>query len=261
MMHNTEAWRDWLSAFRARYIEEQGWSEKEAKWRIRDAWAVVRGAHLHVLTGGDQRPVDAIPIFEVLTLGGFEPPIGIVERLTGLVSKAMTSQRAPRDIVMGILEQALHTEGKDESEETTRYRHTAALWVERLLAVCEHEELSGVAGSDVFWSTLLAALFVGRRITVLELYKDPQAFHDLIKVQAFQSGKSQSELSRCLETSLLELRADLEREPTAREVFKAAGGVESKIDECWDFEDLKGMPSIPTGALYDRLEKIRRRNS
>lgn len=157
MMHNTEAWRDWLSAFRARYIEEQGWSEKEAKWRIRDAWAVVRGAHLHVLTGGDQRPVDAIPIFEVLTLGGFEPPIGIVERLTGLVSKAMTSQRAPRDIVMGILEQALHTEGKDESEETTRYRHTAALWVERLLAVCEHEELSGVAGSDVFWSTLLAA--------------------------------------------------------------------------------------------------------
>ena len=81
MMHNTEAWRDWLSTFRARYIEEQGWSEKEAKWCIRDAWAVVRGAHLHVLTGSDQRPADAIPIFEVLTLGGFQPPIEIVERL------------------------------------------------------------------------------------------------------------------------------------------------------------------------------------
>ena len=76
---------------------------------------------------------------------------------------------------------------------------------------------------------------MGRRITVLELYKDPQAFHDLIKAQSFQSGRSPDELTRRLEASWRELRARRGRPPKLQEVAKAAGGKWSDTDACWQF--------------------------
>lgn len=161
MSDTPEAWGDWLRSFREQFIAAEGWDVKEAKRCIRDQWVVVRGVHLHGLPGGDQRPADAILIFEVLTSGGWKRPIRIVERLTGLVTKAMTSQRAPRDIVIGLLSQIEHAEGPDESDEVLRQRHTAALWARQLLALCEHEAFSEVAGTDIFWSLLIYAIQTG----------------------------------------------------------------------------------------------------
>ncbi len=121
-----DAWIDQLNSLREQFVAAQGWTEKEAKLRLRDGWAVVRDGRVHNLTGGGQRPEDAIPIFEILTAGGWKRPLRIDECLTGLVTKAMTSERSPRDIVMGILGQSLRADGSGESEETTRHRHTAA---------------------------------------------------------------------------------------------------------------------------------------
>jgi hypothetical protein len=53
-----EEWSAWLYTFREQFIAAQGWTEKESKLCIRDAWAVVRDSRFHVLTGGDQRPED-----------------------------------------------------------------------------------------------------------------------------------------------------------------------------------------------------------
>ena len=80
-MSNTPpaSWSDWIHAFRERFIAKQGWTEKEAKLRIRDAWAVVRDGRIHVLTEGDQRPVDAVPVFRTLTAGRWKLPIEIHE--------------------------------------------------------------------------------------------------------------------------------------------------------------------------------------
>ena len=37
-----QAWSEWLRSFREGLIAKQGWSEKEAKRCLRDAWAIVR---------------------------------------------------------------------------------------------------------------------------------------------------------------------------------------------------------------------------
>ena len=249
-------WSEWLRSFRARFIAAQGWSEKEAKRGIRDGWAVVRDGRVHFLYGGGPRPADAVPVFSMLTPGGWKLPIRILDRLTGLVGKAMSSDRSPRDIVLGLLSQVEHADGQDESDEIKQKRHTAAFWGYQLLDACEDETLAGVTGSDVFWQAVLSAFQAGRRHTILELYQNPQLFDDLTKAQAFQSGRSPDELSRHLEASFLELRDERGRPPKPREVAEAAGGVWSETDACWQF----GKQPISHGALCDRLKDIRHRH-
>ena len=261
MDSNQKQWAEWLADFRQRLIKERGWTEKEAKLRIRDAWVIVRDGRIHVLTKDAQRPADAVPIFEVRTPSGWKRPIEITDRLTGLIGKAMTSQRSPRDIVLGLLDLANHAEGQDESAEIKQKRDKAAFWICQLLDACEDKGLAGVVGSNVFWQVPMSAFQAGYHHAILNRYRDQELLADLIKAQAFQGGRGPDELSRCLEASWVERQAVLKRDPTPQEVFKAAGGVWSPIDDCWDFEGLKAMPSIPTGALYDRLDKIRRKYS
>jgi hypothetical protein len=255
------AWRDWLRSFREQFIAKHGWSGKGAKLRIRDAWAVVRDGRAHLLTKTDQRPVGAVPVFEILTPGGWKLPIQIRERLTGWVTKAMSSERPPRDIVLGWLDSANSADGPDESDEIERKRHSAAFWARRLLAICEHESLSEVAGTDIFWNAVLCALQAGRRLTILELYRNPELLAGLTKAQAFQSGRSPDELTRLLEASYLELRTARGRDPKPGEVAKLAGGRWDELDERWEFDDLDGLPSLTHGALRDRLDKIRAKHS
>jgi len=255
----TDPWSDWLRSFREHFVAANKWTEKEAKLRIRDGWAVVRDGQVHVLTEGSQQPADAVPVFRQLTAGGWELPIQIHERLTGLVSRAMSSQRSPRDIVLGLLDRANHADGPNEDNETKQKRDNAAFWVCQLLDACEDEALAGVVEGDVFWQAILSALQAGRRLSILALYRNPQLLADLVKAQAFQSGRKPDELSRCLEASWLDRRAVLGRDPAPREVAEAAGGVWSEIDDCWEFDNLKSLPSIPNGVLYDRIERIRRR--
>ena len=252
------AWCEWIRSFRECFITAQGWSDKDAKLQIRDAWAVGRDGRVHVLASDDQRPTNAVPVFETLTPGGWELPIQIVNRLTGLVAKAMSSQRSPRDIVLGLLSQVDHAEGQDESDEIKQKRHSAAFWTHQLLDACEDETLAGVIESDVFWQAILSAAQAGRRLIILELYRKPQLLADLIKAQAFQSGRGPDEVSRRLEASYLELRAERGQSPTPREVAKAAGGVWSEIDNCWEFDDLTGLPSVTHRGLRERLKDIRR---
>ena len=64
----------------------------------------------------------------MLTPGGWKLPIWILERLIGLVTKAMSSQRAPEDIVLGLLSLVEHPDGRDEDDEIKRQRHKAAFW-------------------------------------------------------------------------------------------------------------------------------------
>ena len=240
-----DAWREWLRTFRERFIAVQGWTEKDAKLRIHDAWAVVRDGRVHVLAEDSQRPASAVPVFLMLTPGGWKLPIRIVERLTGLVEKAMSSDRSPRDIVLGLLDLANHADGQDDSDEIKRKRHKAAFWTLQLLDACEDEALSGVVEHDVFWQAILSALEAGRWLTILEVYRDLQLLADLIKAQSFQSGRSPDELTQCLEVSFLELlRAERGRPTKPREVAEAAGGVWSPIDDCWQFDELKNLPPV-----------------
>jgi hypothetical protein len=119
-------WANWPRTFRERFIAAQGWSDKEARLRTRDAWACVRDGQVHVLAEGSQRPAGAVPVFLTLTPGGWKLPIRIMERLTGLVGKAMSSNRSPRDIVRGLLSHVDH----------------AAFWAYQLLDACEDEALA-----------------------------------------------------------------------------------------------------------------------
>jgi hypothetical protein len=201
-----EQWAQWLAEFKQRFIEAHKWSDKEAKLRVRDAWAVVRDGRVHVLASDDQQPAGAVPVFEELTPGGWELPIWIEERLTGLVGKAMTSNRSPQDIMLGLLSRIEHPDGQDESDEIKQKRHSAAFFGRQLLDACEDEALSGVVDNDVFWQVPLSAYQAGYRHAVLELYRNPQLLADLIKAQAFQSGRKPDELSRCLEASWLDRR-------------------------------------------------------
>ena len=163
--------------------------------------------------------------------------------------------------MLGLLSQVEHTDGPERIRRDQTEASRAAFWGYQLLDACEDETLAGVIGSNAFWQALLYAFLAGRRHTILELYRDPQLFDDLIKAQAFQSGRSPDELTRQLEASWLELRTELGRHPKPREVAEAAGGVWSEIDDCWQFDHLDGLPSVPSGALYDRLDKIRRKHS
>ena len=256
-----EAWRNWLRSFRERFIAKQGWTNKEAKLRIRDGWACVRDGRVHVMDGDDQRPAGAVPVFQMLTPGGWKLPIRLEERLSGLVTKAMTSDRSPRDIVMGLLSRVDHAEGKDESDEIKQKRHSAAFWAYQLLSACEDKALSGVVGSDFFWQVPLSAYQAGYRHAILDLYRDPQLLADLVKAQAFQSGRSADELTRRLEASWLELRAKRgRRTPKPREVAEAAGGMWSDVDACWQFDDLSSLPSVSHRGLCERLKVIRRKH-
>jgi hypothetical protein len=252
-----DSWCEWLHSFRERLIAAKGWSDKKAKLRIRDAWVCVRG-QVHVLTNDAPRPVDAVPAFQVLTPGGWKTPIEILERLTGLITKAMTSERSPRDIVLGLLSYVEHSDDPDESDEIKQKRHNAAYWGHQLLDACEDATLSGVVDSDVFWQVVLYAFQAGRRHEILDRYLNPQALADLLKAQAFQSGRAPDELSRHLEASFLELQTMLGRDPKPREVVKAAGGRWDDIDNCWEFDDIDGLPSVTHRGLCERLKVIRR---
>ena len=256
MIANTpDDWHAWLNSFRKQFIAAQGSGQKEVKLRIRDAWVVVRDGRVHNLTGGGQRPEDAIPIFETLTFGSWKRPIEITDRLTGLIAKAMASQRSPRDIVLGLLSQVEHAEGPDESAEIKQKRDKAAFWIWQLLDACEDGALSAVAKSDVFWQAILYALEAGRWLTILDLYRNPQALTDLVKAQAFQAGRKPDEVSRHLEASYEEQCAKLGRDPKPREVAEAAGGKWSNADACWQF----GTQLLSHDALCQRLKDIRHR--
>ena len=115
MNDTREAWNEWLNSFRERFIAEKGWTAKDAKRCLLDGWVVVRDGRAHALTEGSQRPADAVPVFEMLTPGGWKPPIQIIDRLTDLIAKAMSSQRSPRVIVLGLLDLANHADGPDVS--------------------------------------------------------------------------------------------------------------------------------------------------
>jgi hypothetical protein len=251
-----DIWIEWLAGYRESFIAKQGWAPKEAQRRIRDASVCVRDGRVYVLADDSQRPEGAVPVFLILTPGGWKLPIRILERLTGLVEKAMSSNRSPRDIVLGLLDLANHAGGQEESDEIKKNRHAAAFWAWQLLDACEDGTLAGVIGSDAFWQAVLYALQAGRRHAILELYQNPQLFDDLTKAQAFQSGRSPDELTRRLEARWLDLRAERGRPPKSREVAEAAGGVWSEIDACWQF----GERSISHGALCDRLKDIRHRH-
>jgi hypothetical protein len=254
-------WTQWLANFRQRFIEAHRWDERVAKLRLRDGFVCVRDGHVQTLVRNDNLPAGTLPVFFVLTPGGWKLPIQIHEHLTGLVSKAMSSQRPPRDIVLGLLSNVEHAGRPDEDDETREKRQKAAFWVCQLLDACEDKALAGVIGSDVFWQAILSALEAGRWYTILELYQDPQLIADQIKAQAFQSGRPQDKLSRRLEQRYLEMCDARGRSPKPHEVAEAAGGIWSEIDDCWQFDDLDGLPSLTQGALYDRLDKIRRKHS
>ena len=248
-----EPWNEWLAEFKQRFIEANKWTEKEAKLRIRDAWAIVRDGRVHILESDDQRPADAVPVFLTLTPGGWKLPIWIEECLTGLVEKAISSNRSPHDIVLGLLSRIEHPDGQDESDEIKQKRDSAAFWGQQLLDACEDKTLSGVVDSDVFWQAVLAAFLAGRRLTILDLYRDPQTLANLIKAEAFQGGRSPDELTRRLRASYIELRSKSDRRPKPQEVAKAAGGKWSNCDACWQFGDRL----ISHDALCQRLKDIR----
>ena len=255
--NSPDVWRDWLHSFREQLIAAQGWTEKEAKLRIRDAWACVRDGRVHFLANDGQLPADAVPVFQTLTPGGWKPPIEILDRLTGLITMAMSSQRSPRDIVLGLLDLANHADGPDESDEIKQKRHNAAYWGHQLLDACEDEALTGVVETDVFWQALLYAFQAGGRHTILALCRDPQLLSDLIKAQAFRSGRNPDALTQRLEASYLALRRERGRLPKPGAVAKAAGGKWLRGNDCWQF----GTQLIGTEALYSRLKDIRQRHS
>jgi hypothetical protein len=129
-----------------------------------------------------------------------------------------------------------------------------------LLDACEDKALAEVVDNDVFWQVPLSAYQAGYRQAILELYRNPQLLADLVKAQAFQSGRKPDEVSRRLEGSYLELLAKLGREPSSREVTRAAGGVWSALDECWQFDGLKGLPDVTYRGILERLKDIRRKH-
>jgi hypothetical protein len=255
-----DIWIEWLAAYRESFIAKQGWAPKEAQGRIRDASVCVRDGRVYVLADDSQQPEGAVPVFLILTPGGWKLPIRILDRFTGLVAKAMSSQRSPRDIVLGLLDSANHAGGQEESDENKKNRHSAAFWSHQLLDACEDETLSGIVESDVFWQVPLSAYQAGYRQAILDLYRDPQLLADLVKVQAFQCGRSPDELTRFLEERFLELLAERGRPPKPREVAEAAGGRWDELDDRWQFDDISSLPSVSHRGLCERLKVIRRKH-
>ena len=91
-------WREWLADFRRRFIEARGWDEREAKLRIKDTWVVVRDGRIQILPDGKQRPADAVPVFYILTLGGWKLPPEISECLTGWITRLLSTDQSPRGL-------------------------------------------------------------------------------------------------------------------------------------------------------------------
>jgi hypothetical protein len=251
-----EQYINWLAEFRQRFIEAEGWTEKEARRRIRDGWARVRDGKVQRIFDNVNLPADAVPVFEILTPGWWKPPIQIHEQLTGLVTKAMESESSPKDVALGLLSQIEPPDGQDESVEIRRRREHAAFCVWQVLDACEDKSLAEAVKTDAFWQAVLWAFHAGERHAVLELYRNPQLLADLIKAQAFGSGRSPDELTKRLTKSYLELHAERGRSPKLKEVAEAAGGKWSNAEACWQFGKLG--PVTHRGPC-ERLKDIRRK--
>jgi hypothetical protein len=256
-MNNPNEWKEWFADFRQRFIAAQKWDEKEARLRIKDDWVCVRDGKVQFLDGSNKLPADAVPVFQFLTPGGWKVPLRVQEQLTRLVERALTSERSPRDILLGLLSKIEHADGADESEEIRQKRHQAAYWGRQLLDACEDPALADVVELDVFWQAVLYAFQAGRRHTILELYRNPQLLSDQAKAQAFQTGRTPDKLTRRLEASFLAMRVKLGRSPKPREVAEASGGNWSNTEACWQFEEL-GL--VSHRGLCERLKDIRRRH-
>ena len=94
---------------------------------------------------------------------------------------------------------------------------------------CEDKALADVVDTDPFWQVPLSAFQAGYRHATLGLYRNPQLLADLVKAQAFQSGRRPDELTRRLEASW-RIRVPQVRQlawikaiPTARESGRISG--------------------------------------
>lgn len=253
-MSDQSDWLGWLSDFRQRFIAAHGWDQRTSKLMLKDGFIVVRNGEIHSLSADDKLPSNAVPVFFQLTPGGWRLPIWIAEALTGLVSKALTSQLPPRDIVLGLLSQMEHPEEQDKDE---RHHKKAIFWTQQLRNAIEDPSLGGVIDNDALWQVALLAIQVGRCHTILELYQDPKLLADLLRAQAFRSGRAPDELTRRLAAERSRQLQATGREPKPRAVAEGIGGSWNGTDRWWEFpfDDLQ----TPTHkAICRRIEAIRK---
>jgi hypothetical protein len=128
-----------------------------------------------------------------------------------------------------------------------------------LLSACEDRRFPESSGPTLS-GVPLSAYQAGYRQAILDLYRDPRLWPTWLGAsvpERTQCGRTTRRLGRWLELSAKRGR----RTPKPREVAEAAGGKWSEIDACWQFDDLKSLPSVTHRGLCERLKDIRRKNT
>jgi hypothetical protein len=254
-------WSGWLTDFRKRFIQKNGWNGKEAHKFLRDGWARLQGGKIVVVESSAEPPEGALPVFEFLSPLGWKLPLPLSlyvnDQLRKSAPGAKTDAKSLRERVLAMLEAADETllgEIPKGAEGDIQIKRVGKAQTARVLRnICASEELIPVIDGDCLWEAILWAIQFGRRNLLFELYSNAELLASAIKAQSFSSGKGGDALSQRLESCWLLLRKKNGRNPKPARVAEAAGGeFDSELGN-WEF--LEG--ELSQAALHERLRRIK----
>lgn len=170
-------WETFLSGYRQKFVRDQGWTDRQAKDLVRDAFATVEGGRVvHSASGAS----DSLPVFLFRSPLGWKIPVPLLIQIAEHFEQKRTSSldRSSRKRVEEVLRPFL---ALDELE-TSRKQLTEAEFKMLMAAQaarnvdlsCDSEELWGVVEREEFWLVIEAAIRFGRRQLLAEIFADDE---------------------------------------------------------------------------------------
>ena len=165
-------WERELAAYRKEFIESKGWNEKQAANWIRDAWAYWHDGQLKISVAKAEAPADALPVFQFRSPAGWKLLPAVVLQVSEkfrLQGYDLVKSLTPREQVYAkIAEQG----SPGQSKESELKRELSQQAAGSLADICDRYESEPEAAEDCFWQAILAAIQLGRRQAIAEIYAD-----------------------------------------------------------------------------------------
>ena len=165
-------WERELAAYKKEFIESQGWNEKQAANWSRDAWAYPHDGQLAISLAREDIPADALPVFQFRSPAGWKllPAVLLqVSEKFRLQGYDLVKSLTPREQVYAkIAEQG----PPGQSKESELKRELSQQAAGSLADICDRYESEPEAAEDCFWQAILAAIQLGRRQAIAEIYAD-----------------------------------------------------------------------------------------
>jgi hypothetical protein len=206
-----DEWERQLAAYKAEFINSQGWNKKQAASYIRDAWANLNDGKLEILVEKGENSANALPVFQYRTpLGWKLPPplrLHVWEQLRAQANDFLRRLTPREQVFAMIAEQGLPPEGdlpEGQFGESELKRIMAQQAAADLELICDCDEFE--TASDRFFQAILAAIRFGQRLLLAENYADDQVMDENMRGRLMSRKGTRAKGRKRPKSSLFDFR-------------------------------------------------------